>query len=179
LASSFYYLFQVISKTFLRRHTTGIAIIAVAILICGLALWKHCPRSGTGKPEAVQSQQSAQAPSAAPRQVVVNPAGQSTNLQDEINTLQNLYDQAPAKSPLKTRLLFAIGETYVKYGQVRPAIASFEGVLQSSPNEKRSHYYLGELYLSLGDSAKAKTYWTRYLELDPNSYIKAFLSNHK
>ncbi len=106
------------------------------------------------------------------RQIMINPAGKSTNLQDEISSLQTLYAQAPDNSPLKTRLQFAIGETYVKYGLVEPAITSFEQVLGLSPNDKRSHYYLGELYLAKGDTAQAVSNWTRYLELDPTSYMR-------
>jgi tetratricopeptide (TPR) repeat protein len=115
--------------------------------------------------------------------VVINPAAQTTNLNDEISRLQTLYSQAPAESFVRVRLQIAMGETYVKYGRVDEAIASFNEVIKKWPKENRSYYYLGVLYLSKGDTLKGMEYWEKYLQLDPQSYmrdsISTFLKNHK
>ena len=155
-------------KAFVLRHKVGILGILGALIFAAIISLMYKPWQNKG--ESVASQTS-RAPDSA-QQVMINPAGQTTTIQDEIGKLQGLYSQAPDSSPLKIRLLFAMGETYVKYGQIEPAITSFEQVLGLSPNDKRSHYYLGELYLAKGDTVQAVSNWTRYLELDPTSYIR-------
>lgn len=155
-------------KAFVRRHKAGIISSLGFVVLAALILGLYKPWQSNGGPVAAQA---GQTPDSA-RQITINPAGQTTNLRDEIARLQDLYAQAPGTSPLKTRLLFAMGETYVKYGQIEPAITSFEQVLGLSPNDKRSHYYLGELYLAKGDTVQAVSNWKRYLELDPTSYMR-------
>ncbi len=111
----------------------------------------------------------------------INPAANSTNLRDEIAKLQNLFLQVKDNTLLKIRLKFAMGETYVKYGRVNEAIDCFLYVVENNLKEKKSYYYLGELYLAKGDNKKAYKYWKRYLELVPDSYkreeIKKFISS--
>ncbi len=173
-----YYFLKMPLKQILHNHKAGLAALGLVLFLLGFVLLIYHPWTAPAKTRINVAP--ASQPPAGERQIVINPAGQSTSLQDEISKLQNLYDQAPAGSPIQVRLLIAMGETYVKYGQIRPAIASFEKVLAASPNEKRSHYYLGDLHRVLGETQQTADYWKRYLELDPNSYmrdsIQAFLA---
>ncbi|MDX1503069.1 MAG: tetratricopeptide repeat protein [Thermoanaerobaculia bacterium] len=52
-------------------------------------------------------------------------------------------------------------------GRAQEAQAKFERVLQIVPDHPRAHYQLGLCYASAGDSAKAKQYLARFLELAP------------
>jgi len=48
------------------------------------------------------------------------------------------------------------------------ATQTFEKVLDMKPNHARAHYMLGLCYINQGDSAKAKDYLSRFLQLAPN-----------
>lgn len=114
---------------------------------------------------------------------VINPAGVTTNFQEEINRLKNLSAQVPENNPLAIRLEFAMGETYVKYGQIDLAIECFKKVIAKYPGDKKSYYYLGELYITKGDIPKGIKMWKIFLQKDPASYkrneIEKFLQEHQ
>ena len=150
--------------TFMKRTT-----VLAAVALIGTMPFFYCNKktsgSQAGSGTAVQ-------PPEKKNVVVINPSGVTTTLTDEIEKLRALYDQAPAGNPVRTRMLFAMGETFVKYGDVDNAIDCFKGVYKTEPNDNRSCYYLGTLYLFKGDSAQCYKYWKRHLALDPNSSEK-------
>lgn len=146
-------------------------IILVAVLLCiacagiGFLLYEKHEQKGLENKIAFNSEKK--------NPVVINVAGQNTGLWNEIHRLKSFYEKTPANSMLRFRLYIAMGETYVKYGQIDSAIVCFTEVLNKKNNDKKSNYYLGRLYLAKGDTMKAARYWKRYLELDPESYKKS------
>ena len=144
-----------------------IIIVFVFIALLLTFLFIHYFKS---RPLPVEKAPVAPSPSSKAEPVTINPAGVSTNLPDEIGRLQNLAAQVPENSPLAIRLEFAKGETYVKYGKLDFAIESFNKVISMNPADKKSYYYLGELYIAKGDVQKGVKMWKIFLQKDPSSY---------
>jgi tetratricopeptide (TPR) repeat protein len=64
-------------------------------------------------------------------------------------------------------LLLNLGNVYAVKGDFQQAILIFEELIQSDPKNAEYHVNMGLTYQSMGDQAKAESYFSRAMELDP------------
>ncbi len=64
-------------------------------------------------------------------------------------------------------LLLNLGNVYAVKGDFHQAILIFEELIQSDPENAEYHVNMGLTYQSMGDQAKAESYFSRAIELDP------------
>jgi len=64
--------------------------------------------------------------------------------------------------------LFEQGRDAFEANQMEPAKQALGQVLQVDPDHPRAHYFLGLVYVNLGDTAKAKEHLARFVELAPD-----------
>ena len=70
---------------------------------------------------------------------------------------------------LNAELRFQLGRLYYNDNQIDDSIAVFETVLQIFPNHSNALYSLGVAWQKKGNNAKAKTYFEKVLELNPDN----------
>ncbi len=72
-----------------------------------------------------------------------------------------------AKTDQGPNALFNQGVTQFNANAIQDARATFEKVIELDPKHARAHYMLGMVYANLGESAKAKEYLQKFIELAP------------
>lgn len=98
------------------------------------------------------------------------------NLGEAIKAMENLV----LNNSLNAELRFQLGRLYYNNNQLSDSIAVFETVLQIFPNHSNALYSLGVAWQKKGNSAKARSYFEKVLELNPdNQEVKARLAELK
>lgn len=72
------------------------------------------------------------------------------------------YEHWVLAHPADLRATILLGYSRYKSGDLSGALAAFKGVLQREPRNPYALFYAGLAELSLGDSAKALSYWGAY-----------------
>ena len=90
---------------------------------------------------------------------------QEGNSKEAIKLMENLV----LNNNLNVELRFQLGRLYYNDNQIDDSIAVFETVLQIFPNHSNALYSLGVAWQKKGNNAKAKTYFEKVLELNPDN----------
>ncbi|MEK9135012.1 MAG: tetratricopeptide repeat protein [Patescibacteria group bacterium] len=90
---------------------------------------------------------------------------QEGNSKEAIKLMENLV----LNNNLNAELRFQLGRLYYNDNQIDDSIAVFETVLQIFPNHSNALYSLGVAWQKKGNNAKAKTYFEKVLELNPDN----------
>lgn len=64
----------------------------------------------------------------------------------------------------------ALGGMYLENKRFDDAKMHYENILEMNPESADAHYFLGEVYLGLGDPVRARAEWRDALILDPSHY---------
>lgn len=86
-------------------------------------------------------------------------------LDDATSHLREVVKNEPANPEAHLEL----GRTLYEKGDLNGGIAETEKVLQINPKQVDALYNLGAIYANLGNSQRARSYWTRALQADANA----------
>jgi len=77
--------------------------------------------------------------------------------------------RAVAHEPGNIEARLELGRALYENGDVPGAISETQKILQTDPKHVDALYNMGAIYANLGDTARARNYWTAAVEAAPNS----------
>jgi DNA-binding transcriptional MerR regulator len=80
---------------------------------------------------------------------------------------QELYNKALEIDPRQPEAHYNIGYVHLERGDARQAIVFLEKAIQADPRFADAHFNLAMACEQVGERAKARPHWKRYLELEP------------